>query len=164
MGHVGSYVWELRQKVGSRQLLLPGAQVLVLRADGAALLQRRADNGVWELPAGACEPGQSFAGAAAAELFEETGIRADPAELVAFASLSDPQLHQLEYPNGDRVHAFALCFVLEGWQGTVMPEEAEVSEIGFFSLTRIPAPTHPPTLEVLRLFGLYRQTGAFQAR
>lgn len=164
MAHVGSYVWELRQKVGSRQLLLPGAQVLVLRTDGAALLQRRADNGVWELPAGACEPGQSFAGAAAAELYEETGIRTDPADLVAFASLSDPNLHQLEYPNGDRVHAFALCFLLDGWEGTVTPEESEVSEIGFFPLTQVPAPTHPPTLEVLRLFGLYRRTGVFQAR
>lgn len=164
MGHVGSYVWELRQKVGSRQLLLPGAQVLVLRTDGAALLQRRTDNGLWELPAGACEPGQSFAGAAAAELFEETGIRADPDGLVAFASLSDPKLHQLEYPNGDRVHAFALCFVLEGWDGTVTPEESEVAEIGFFPLTQIPAPAHPPTVEVLRLFELYRRTGVFQAR
>ena len=152
------------KKLGSHQLLLPGAQVLVLQTDGAALLQRRTDNGLWELPAGACEPGQSFAGAAAAELFEETGIRADPDGLVAFASLSDPKLHQLEYPNGDRVHAFALCFVLEGWDGTVTPEESEVAEIGFFPLTQIPAPAHPPTVKVLRLFELYRRTGVFQAR
>lgn len=164
MGHIGSYVWELRQQVGTRQLLLPGAQVLVLRTDGAALLQRRADNGLWELPAGACEPGHSFADTAAAELFEETGIRADPADLVAFASLSDPVLHQLQYPNGDRVHAFALCFCLTGWDGTVLPEESEVAEIAFFPLDRVPAPTHPPTLEVLRLYGQYVLTGAFQAR
>ncbi|WP_104053400.1 MULTISPECIES: NUDIX domain-containing protein [unclassified Arthrobacter] len=164
MGHIGSYVWELRQKVGKRQLLLPGAQVLVLRTDGTALLQRRVDNGVWELPAGACEPGQSFAGAAVAELFEETGIRTDPADLVAFASLSDPDLHQLEYPNGDRVHAFALCFCLTGWEGSVTPEKSEVSEIGFFPLSRVPDPLHPPTREVLQLYAQYLQTGIFQAR
>ncbi|MCC3268745.1 NUDIX domain-containing protein [Arthrobacter gengyunqii] len=164
MGHIGSYVWELRQKVGNRQLLLPGAQVLVLRTDGTALLQRRVDNGVWELPAGACEPGQSFVGAAVAELFEETGIRADPGDLVAFASLSDPDLHQLEYPNGDRVHAFALCFCLTGWEGSVIPEQSEVAEIGFFPLTRIPEPVHPPTREVLQLYAQYLRTGAFQAR
>lgn len=52
MGYVGSYVWELRQQVGSRLLLLPGAQVLVIRADGLILFQRRSDNGVWEFPAG----------------------------------------------------------------------------------------------------------------
>ena len=164
MGHIGSYVWELRKKVGTRQLLLPGAQVLVLRPDGTALLQRRADNGVWELPAGACEPGQSFSDTAAAELFEETGIRVSPLDLTAFASLSDPDLHQLEYPNGDRVHAFALCFCLQGWEGRVTPEESEVLEIGFFPLDRVPAPTHPPTLEVLRLYKEYARTGAFQAR
>ncbi|GAC1373463.1 MAG: NUDIX hydrolase [Pseudarthrobacter sp.] len=164
MGHIGSYVWELRQQVGSRQLLLPGAQVLVLGAQGTVLFQRRVDNGVWEFPAGACEPGQSFATTAVAELFEETGIRADSADLVAFASLSEPELHQLEYPNGDKVHAFALCFALERWEGDVLPEEAEVSEIAFFPLTEAPSPTHPPTLEVIRLYQRYRETGAFQAR
>lgn len=164
MGHIGSYVWELRQKLGSRQLLLPGAQVLVLRADGTALFQRRVDNGVWELPAGACEPGQSFAGTAVAELFEETGIMADPADLIAFASLSEPELHQLQYPNGDKVHAFALCFVLERWTGIVTPEKSEVGEIAFFPLLEVPAPTHPPTLEVIRLYQRYRETGVFQAR
>jgi len=86
VGHIGSYVWELRQKVGSRQLLLPGAQVLVLGDNGTALFQRRVDNGVWELPAGACEPGQGFAGTAVAELFEETGILANSADLIAFAT------------------------------------------------------------------------------
>jgi 8-oxo-dGTP pyrophosphatase MutT (NUDIX family) len=164
VGHIGSYVWELRQKVGSRQLLLPGAQVLVLGAHGTALFQRRVDNGVWELPAGACEPGQSFADTAVAELFEETGILANSADLIAFASLSEPELHQLEYPNGDKVHAFALCFVLERWQGNVLPEKSEVSEIAFFPLTEVPSPTHPPTLEVIRLYRRYRETGAFQAR
>ncbi|MEQ4518409.1 NUDIX domain-containing protein [Pseudarthrobacter sp. B907] len=164
MGHVGSYVWELRQKVGSRQLLLPGAQVLVLRSDGTALFQRRVDNGVWELPAGACEPGQSFTRTAVAELFEETGIEADPADLVAFASLSEPELHQLEYPNGDKVHAFALCFVLESWKGNVVPEPSEVREIAFFPLSQPPLPIHQPTLEVIKLYQRYRETGVFQAR
>lgn len=41
------------------------------------LVQRRADSGAWEIPAGACEPGQSFATAAVAELAQETGIVAE---------------------------------------------------------------------------------------
>jgi 8-oxo-dGTP pyrophosphatase MutT (NUDIX family) len=144
--------------------LLPGAQIQVLNAHGAALFQRRVDNGVCKLPAGACEPGQSFATAAVAELFEETGILAHPADPVAFASLSDPELHQLEYPNGDKVHALALCFLLERWEGDVLPEKSEVSEIAFFPLTKVPEPTHPPTLEVIRLYQQYRENRVFQAR
>lgn len=164
MGHVGSYAWELRQQVGSRELLLPGAQVVVLGPDETVLFQRRTDSGVWEFPAGACEPGQSFATAAVAELFEKTGIRADATDLTAFASLSEPQLHQLQYPNGDKVHALALCFALERWTGTITPEESEVSHIAFFPLAAPPEPLHPPTREVIRLYLRYRQSGAFQAR
>lgn len=163
MGYVGSYVWELRQVVGSRLLLLPGAQVLVIRTDGLVLFQRRSDNGVWEFPAGSCEPGQGFVDAAAAELFEETGISAQLGELIPFASLSDPGLHTLNYPNGDTVHAFAMCFLLRDWEGMVVPEEAEVAEIAFFDMENPPQPTHGPTLEVIRLFGEYRRTGKFQA-
>lgn len=163
MGYVGSYVWELRQELGSRLLLLPGAQVLVTRTDGLVLFQRRSDNGVWEFPAGSCEPGQGFVDAAVAELFEETGIRAQPFDLIPFASLSDPGLHTLHYPNGDLVHAFALCFLLPDWEGSVIPEEAEVTEIDFFDIDHPPQPLHGPTVEVIRLFKEYRRSGAFQA-
>ncbi|GAA1344959.1 hypothetical protein GCM10009611_20880 [Arthrobacter roseus] len=83
--------------------------------------------------------------------------------LVPFGSLSDPNLHTLRYPNGDLTHAFAMCFYLPVWEGTVTPEASEVAEIEFFPLDAVPAPTHKPTLEVLRLFELYRQTGNFQA-
>ena len=31
-------------------------------------------------------------------------------DLVPFATFSDPVAHLLIYPNGDQVHAFALCF------------------------------------------------------
>lgn len=163
MAYEGSYVWQLRQQLGSRLLLLPGAQVLVFRTDGQVLFQRRQDNGLWELPAGSCEPGQSFSDAAVAELFEETGIQAQPKDLVPFGSLSDPNLHMLHYPNGDQVHAFAMCFYLPEWEGTVTPEAVEVAEIDFFPLDKIPLPIHGPTLQVIRLYDLYRQTGKFQA-
>lgn len=163
MAYEGSYVWQLRQQLGTSLLLLPGAQVVVVRTDGHVLFQRRVDNGRWEFPAGSCEPGQGFADAAVSELFEETGIQAGRNELVPFGSLSDPHLHTLLYPNGDQVHAFAMCFYLPGWEGTVTPEVSEVLEIDFFPLDNLPQPIHGPTVEVIRLLELYRQTGKFQA-
>jgi 8-oxo-dGTP pyrophosphatase MutT (NUDIX family) len=57
----GSYLWRLRQKVGSDLVLMPGAMVALLREDGRVLLTKRRDTGVWCLPAGAAEAGGNFA-------------------------------------------------------------------------------------------------------
>jgi 8-oxo-dGTP pyrophosphatase MutT (NUDIX family) len=162
MGYVGSDLWELRQLVEHRLLALPGAQVLVLD-DGNALFQRRVDTGLWEIPAGSCEPGSGFAATAVTELAEETGLRVDEGDLEPFACLSATEHHVLDYPNGDRVHAFAMCFVARSWTGSLRAEADEVAEFRWARLTDPPTPMHGPTVEVLRLFDEYRSSGRFRA-
>ncbi|WP_031077308.1 NUDIX domain-containing protein [Streptomyces sp. NRRL WC-3742] len=164
MSYVGSYVWKLRQKVGSQLLLLPGAQVLVLDDQGRCLLQKRSDNGLWELPAGACEEGDTFAATAARELEEETGLHVEEADLVPFASFSDPGLHTLTYPGGDVAQCFALCFAAHRWTGTVRPGADEVLRAGFFDPKDPPEPLYRATAAVLELYEVFRETGRFQAR
>jgi 8-oxo-dGTP pyrophosphatase MutT (NUDIX family) len=158
----GSYLWEIRQQVGSRLLLMPGAQVLVVDHAERVLLQRSRDSGLWELPAGAAEPGGSFRSTAARELFEETGLKVAEEDLVPFASLSEADLHTLTYPNGDVLHCFALCFEARRWTGDLTPGADEVVEIGFFN--EPPGDLHPPTRVVLALYAAYRASGLFQAR
>ncbi|MER7046571.1 NUDIX domain-containing protein [Streptomyces jumonjinensis] len=164
VGYVGSYLWSLRQRVGSRPLLVPGAQILLLDGDGRALFQQRADSGVWELPAGACEEGDDFADTAVRELAEETGLRVDRADLIPFASLSDPGVHTLTYPNGDVTHCFALCFLARTWSGELVPGPDEVLQAEFRDPDDPPAPLHPPTAVVLDMFREFSATGRFQAR
>lgn len=159
-----SYLGKLRELVGHSLILCPGAQVVLRRGDGSILLQRRSDNGVWELPAGSCEPGQSFASAATQELLEETGIQVPMSMLEPFACLSDPDIHTLTYPNGDRVHAFAMCFLvrLDG----VEPSggDGEAYSHGWYVRDEMPSPLHPPTRAVLTLLDQYLRSGEFQAR
>lgn len=147
--------------MGSRLLLLPGAQVLAIDADDRILFQRSRDTGVWELPAGGAEPGDSFRGTAAREFTEETGLVVAEHDLIPFASLSQADVHTLTYPNGDVVQCFALCFETRTWTGILRPSADEVLESGFF--TTPPRPLHPPTEVVLRLYAAYRETGLFQA-
>ncbi|MGW7683650.1 NUDIX domain-containing protein [Kribbella sp. NPDC054772] len=156
-----SYLAQLRRDVGSRLLLLPGAQVLAIDANDRILFQRSRDSGLWELPAGGAEPGDSFRSAAAREFQEETGLVVDEADLVPFASLSQADVHTLTYPNGDVVQCFALCFEARRWTGALRPGEDEVLEAGFFAAP--PGPLHPPTEVVLRLHAEFRETGLFQA-
>jgi 8-oxo-dGTP pyrophosphatase MutT (NUDIX family) len=158
---VDSYLTQLRRDVGSRLLLLPGAQVLALDADDRILFQRSRDTGLWELPAGAAEPGDSFRDTAAREFAEETGLVVAPDDLIPFASLSRADLHTLTYPNGDVVQCFALCFEARRWTGALSPGADEVLEAGFFSVP--PGPPHPPTEVVLGLYAAYRESGLFQA-
>ncbi|MEV0375000.1 NUDIX domain-containing protein [Streptomyces sp. NPDC050636] len=164
MSYVGSYIWSVRQKVGSQLLLVPGAQVLLLDEAGRGLFQQRTDNGVWELPAGACEEGSDFAGTAVRELAEETGLRVERADLVPFGSLSDPGVHTLTYPNGDVTHCFALCFVARRWSGGLSLGRDEVAQAEFRDLSDPPRPLHPPTAAVLEMFQAFQTTGGFQAR
>jgi len=164
MPFAGSHLWSLRQIVGDRLLLVPGAQVLLIDDQGRVLLQRETGYGRWCLPGGSCEEGQSFAAAAAAELREETGLEVEEDALTPFACLSDPEVHILLYPNGDRVHSFAMCFEARDWRGGLRPEPGEVEELGFFDLGELPEPLNPPTAVVLALHAAYLRTGRFQAR
>jgi 8-oxo-dGTP pyrophosphatase MutT (NUDIX family) len=164
VAYIGTYVWSLRQFVGSQLLLVPGAQVLLVNEHGLVYLQRRTDLGLWEIPAGACEVGSSFAGTAIAELREETGLQVGMGDLVAFACLSDPAIHIIEYPNGDRTHCFAMCFAVRTWSGEISIDSEEVTESGFFALDALPSPMYAPTIVVLELYSRFQATGLFQVK
>jgi 8-oxo-dGTP pyrophosphatase MutT (NUDIX family) len=164
VSYVGSYIWSIRQHVGNRVLLVPGAQVLLLDEGGRGFFQRRTDNGVWELPAGSCEEGSTFARTAVQELAEETGLRVEEADLVPFGTLSDPDVHLLAYPNGDRTHCFALCFLARRWSGELRPEPEEVTATSFHDLADPPQPLHRPTSVVLEMHREFEAGGGFQAR
>ena len=162
MTYEGSYLWDIRRQLGSRPLLMPGAQVLVVDEAERLLLQRSRDSGLWELPAGAAEPGDSFRRTAARELHEETGLVVAEEDLVPFASLSEADVHTLTYPNGDVLQCFALCFEARHWSGDLRPAADEVVEAAFFD--QPPADLHPPTRVVLELYAAFRASGTFQAR
>ncbi|GLX68191.1 hypothetical protein MU1_25360 [Paenibacillus glycanilyticus] len=53
------YIMDLRAIVGSRPLIMTGACVLLCRNE-RLLLQRRSDNGLWGLPGGSMEPGETL--------------------------------------------------------------------------------------------------------
>ncbi|RIK43235.1 MAG: hypothetical protein DCC55_06400 [Chloroflexi bacterium] len=54
----------------------------IIDEDGRILLIRRADNGLWAMPGGGFEVGETPAEGAVREAFEETGVRCRPLALV----------------------------------------------------------------------------------
>jgi ADP-ribose pyrophosphatase YjhB (NUDIX family) len=162
VGFVGSYLWRLRQKVGSDLVLMPGAMVVLRDGEGRVLLTRRVDDGTWCLPAGGAEDGAGFAETATAELREESGAVVAIEDLRPFGCLSRPEPHTIEYENGDITHCFAMCFYAERWSGELRADGEENDELGFFALDSLPEPLHPPSASALGLFREHLRSGEFQ--
>ncbi|MEV4839866.1 NUDIX domain-containing protein [Nonomuraea sp. NPDC049486] len=142
-----------RRAARDRFRAIVDVHVLLVR-DGEVLMGRRSGtgyaDGLWHLPSGHLEAGESATEAAAREAREEVGVRVDPADLV-FAHV----MHRAP----ERVGLF---FVAERWAGE--PYNAEphkCSELGWFPLDRLPQDTVGYPAEALRgigrgeAFGLY---------
>jgi 8-oxo-dGTP pyrophosphatase MutT (NUDIX family) len=79
----------------------------VRNAWGELLLIERTDNGLWALPGGAQDIGESVVQAAQREVYEETGIGV---EITGLSGIySDPR-HVIAYDNGEVRQEFSLCF------------------------------------------------------
>jgi 8-oxo-dGTP pyrophosphatase MutT (NUDIX family) len=159
----GTALWRVRQKAGHDLILWPGATVLVLRDDGKILLGRRGDSRGWAMPGGGSEEGSSFTATALQELREEVGLEADPDDLEAFATVSEPENHLIEYANGDRTHYQGVWFVLRRWRGDPRPDGDEFLELGWFDPGDPPPMIHSNAI-ALELYRRYVETGRFQAR
>lgn len=141
-----SYVMEMRALIGSRPFIVIGTCLFVFR-DNKLLMERRSDNGLWGLPGGSMEPGETLEECARRELFEETGINA--IDLEFFHTFSGPELHHF-YPNGDEAYIVTTAFVTSNFEGEPRAADDESFEMRFFELNDLPQDLNPPTKAVLK--------------
>ena len=97
------------------------------------LLTRRRDNGLWCLPGGHMDPGESVEECCVREVLEETGLHIRVKRLTGVYSNPD-QL--VVYPDGNQAHFVVLNFEAEVLQGELGLSN-ETSEAGYFSLAEI---------------------------
>lgn len=81
--------------------------VAVRNTQGELLLIERTDNGLWALPGGAVDIGETVVQAAQREVYEETGINVEIAGLSGI--YSDPR-HVIAYDDGEVRQEFSICF------------------------------------------------------
>ncbi len=113
-------------KVGCAAVLFDDASVPRDRV--RVLLTRRTDNGLWCLPGGAMDPGESAAEACIREVEEETGLIVEVRRLVGV--YSSP--HRVtRYRDGNTHQFVALCFEVVGTGGTLGLSD-ETTEVGWF--------------------------------
>ncbi|MGA5818282.1 NUDIX domain-containing protein [Kitasatospora sp. NPDC094028] len=87
--------------------LVVAASVVVTDPEGRILLQRRTDNGLYALPGGTMDLGESLPGTAVREVREETGLDVEITGLVG--TYTDPR-HVIAYSDGEVRQQFNVCF------------------------------------------------------
>jgi len=120
-------------RIGKQGKLRVGCSAAILDEQNRILLTRRKDNGLWCLPGGAMESGESAAEACEREVFEETGLSVRVKRLVGVYSHSD-QL--VVYPDGNKVQIVALHFEAEIIGGELGLSD-ETSDYGYFTMEEI---------------------------
>lgn len=144
------YIMELRKLVGSRPLIMAGSCVLVFNEEGHLLLQRRTDSLDWGTLGGSLEPGESLEEAAARELYEEAGLRAEMYKLITVFSGQDMYY---KYPHGDEVYNVTAVYEAKGIKGNPVVMDDEGLELRYFDLAQPVPEINPVTEYVLKKAG-----------
>lgn len=98
--------------------------------DGRLLLIRRTDDGLWALPGGITDPGETLAETARRELWEEAGIPGRPAQLLG---IFDSRLWQSE----KKIHFYHAVFLM-AVEDPHPRLSAEVSAAAYFAEDELP--------------------------
>lgn len=155
-----SYLGRLRNIVGTRLILMPGARLVLSWADGMILLQKRSDFGKWGLIAGNPEEGESLSEMIVREASEEAGIKIQG--VVPFGFSSNPLLETIIYPNGDRCQFFAMLYACNEFIGEPQVADDESTDVGWFDIESLPDYRMPSVDPTIAAFRRWQETGRFQ--
>jgi len=133
-------------------VFVPGVRALILNTQGDILLQLRTDTGLWGLPGGSVELGETALEALEREVLEETGLTVVSAEPMGLYS---GPLQRFIYPNGDEVQCFAVAFIVREWEGSPCPDGTEGTRVRFWPRTQLPGNLVPVHAETLADLGRY---------
>jgi 8-oxo-dGTP pyrophosphatase MutT (NUDIX family) len=128
------------ERVGRQGTLRLGASATIFDAQGRLLLTQRRDNGLWCLPGGGMDPGESITECCVREVREETGLAVCVVRLLGV--YSDPDWLALK--QGQPFQIVALNFLCEIVGGTPRITD-ETLDIGWFDVNDLPPllPIHP---------------------
>ena len=115
-------------------LVAPSVFVAVLR-QGSLLLVRRLDNGVWELPGGRVDVGETAEEAAVRETAEEAGVQV---AITGLAGLFTDPRHVIRAPDGEVRQQFAVLFRARAVGGLPHGDQSETSEAAWVRVEDLP--------------------------
>jgi ADP-ribose pyrophosphatase YjhB (NUDIX family) len=106
-------------------------RVAVVGDDDRLLMVKEAEDGLWTLPGGWVDVGESLSLAAEREVFEETGYRVRATKVAAI-------FDKLAHAHPPALHHSYLMFVNAALEGGSAQPSIETIEVGWFSVDRLP--------------------------
>ncbi|MFB6678052.1 NUDIX hydrolase [Streptomyces sp. NPDC056390] len=94
-------------KAPAANSVVPSVTAVVRNAQGSILLIHKTDNGLWALPGGGHDVGESIEQTVVREVDEETGVSVVVEDIVGL--YTDPQ-HVIAYDDGEVRQQFSICF------------------------------------------------------
>lgn len=143
---MSDYIGELRKLIGTRPIIMCGANVIILDNSGRILLHHRVDNDTWGLPGGAMEIGESLEETAIREAREEVGLICK--NLKIFNVYSGEKLYY-KYPDGNEVYNVTATFICKDYSGEIVVDETEGKDAKFFSVNDISEKISPPVRVII---------------
>ena len=129
----------------------------VIDPDGRVLLIRRRDDGLWAMPGGACDPGETSAAAAARETWEESGYQV---EITRLLGVFDSRLSGTQSSR----HLYHQLFAAVPVAGEAKISN-ETTEVAWFSWEEVPwnelSPGHYHRLQFVMQWWLNPHVNAY---
>ncbi|WP_406241993.1 NUDIX hydrolase [Tissierella carlieri] len=146
---MADYIGDLRKLIGTRPIIMCGANVILLNDQDQILLHHRIDRDWWGLPGGAMELGESLEQTASREVLEEVGLVCG--ELKLFNVYSDEKLYY-KYPDGNEVYNVTTTYLCNDYSGEIVVDLSEGRDARFFPLDNIPSNLSSTIKEIVEEF------------
>lgn len=137
-----------RRDVYAHTRVRVGIAVMVRDPRGWTLLEKRKDYGLWGLPGGRVEPGESVADAAIREVREETGLAVEMQRLLSV--YSEPAGRIVTYPDNGDVVDLVDILLQAGVVSGKLSCSAERLDVQFFDPGALPSDLVPPAMAPLQ--------------
>ncbi|MEP7286107.1 MAG: NUDIX domain-containing protein [Chloroflexota bacterium] len=128
----------MRARLGHDLIFMAGVMAVVINDAGEVLLQRRSDNGEWDLPGGILDPGEEPGSATVREVLEETGVAVVADRMIGIYAGPD---YLVIYPNGDQVIYLQFVLACMPISGQAQVNDDESLEVGYFAPDAVPIMT-----------------------
>jgi mutator protein MutT len=136
------------RQADANTLVRVGVGVIVQNAAGQILLEKRSDCGLWGLPGGRIEPGESVAQTVVREVQEETGLIVEITRLLGVYSEAAERIVTF---SDNVVHLVDIVLEAYPISGELRCSH-ESEQLRFFDPTALPAEIVPPARAPLRDF------------